>query len=191
MHTTRISLLLRVKDHADTAAWREFVDLYRPLIIRYARARGVPADDAEDLAQDCLAELARKLPEFEYDRRRGGFKRWLRVFVDFRARNHFRKRRDAIARTGDLRRPQSREDDPAEVWGRLWLQQHLRFCLERIRPDFEQQTYEAFERYVIDEWPVERVCKSLHMNANQVYIAKSRISGRLRTEMVELLGEVA
>ncbi len=42
--STRISLLKRVKDPDDAAAWREFHALYAPLLFRYARARALALD---------------------------------------------------------------------------------------------------------------------------------------------------
>ncbi len=191
MDTTRASLLMRIKDRGDDGAWQEFVALYRPLLTRYVRCRGLGPTDAEDVAQECLAVVARKMPGFNYDRRKGGFTRWLRVVVRLAVRDHLRKRRERSAETGDFERPQHRERTPVEVWERLWLQEHLKYCLERIRPDFENTTFEAFQRCVIDEWPVEKVCDRLGMNANRVYIAKSRVGGRLREVMTELLGDSA
>lgn len=191
MDDTRPSLLIRVRDPRDGEAWRQFDELYRPLIVRFARAAGLPAADADDLGQECLTELVRRLPQFEYDRARGGFRRWLRVFVRYRVRNYFRKRREQNARTGDFTRPQDRESSPSQVWERIWLQEHMHYCLEQIRDEFEPQTYAAFKHYVLDEWPVSRVCEALGVNANQVYIAKSRVAARLRVVMAELLGDAA
>ena len=37
---TRHSLIVRLRDPADAAAWREFVALYEPLIRRWPGARG-------------------------------------------------------------------------------------------------------------------------------------------------------
>lgn len=191
MDATRASLLLRVRDPGDREAWQEFDSLYRPLITRFARAAALSHADADDVAQQCLMELTERLPNFEYEARRGGFRRWLRVFVRYRIRNHLRKRREHNARTGDFRRPQFRESAPAELWERIWLQEHLAYCLERVRADIEPLTYEVFQRYVIDEWPVKRVCDELGVTPNQVYITKTRVADRLRTAMLALLGDAA
>ena len=43
---TRESLILRLPSAADAQAWREFVDLYEPLIIRFAKRRGLQDADA-------------------------------------------------------------------------------------------------------------------------------------------------
>ncbi len=41
--TTRSTLISRIKDFEDREAWREFHNVYAPLIYRYARARGCAA----------------------------------------------------------------------------------------------------------------------------------------------------
>jgi len=46
---TRASLLLRLRDAQDGEAWREFVDLYAPLVYGYARKQGLQDADAADL----------------------------------------------------------------------------------------------------------------------------------------------
>ncbi|HKB35845.1 MAG TPA: sigma factor, partial [Gemmataceae bacterium] len=52
---TRPSLLVRIRDAADREAWRQFVELYAPLVYRFARRRGLQDADAADLAQDVLS----------------------------------------------------------------------------------------------------------------------------------------
>ena len=49
---TRSSLLLRVKNKAsDEHAWQQFAELYQPVIMRMAKAKGMQEADAQDLAQ--------------------------------------------------------------------------------------------------------------------------------------------
>ncbi len=55
---TRSSLLLRVKNKAsDEHAWQEFAELYQPVIIRMAKAKGMQEADAQDLAQQVLVSV--------------------------------------------------------------------------------------------------------------------------------------
>src|SRR5262249_52941712 len=51
---TRASLLVRIRDARDAAAWGEFVDLYAPLVHGFARRQGLQDADAADLTQDVL-----------------------------------------------------------------------------------------------------------------------------------------
>ena len=77
MNTTRQTLLHRVRDPSDREAWEQFFELYSPLLEGYARAHGLGKDDAEEVRDQCLEVLAKKLPTFEYERARGSFSSWL------------------------------------------------------------------------------------------------------------------
>src|SRR5258707_15828641 len=67
----------RVRRPRGGAAWREFVDLYAPLVYGYARRQGLQDADAADLAQDVLGAVAGAVGRLEYDARRGAFRNWL------------------------------------------------------------------------------------------------------------------
>src|SRR5581483_3932442 len=87
---TRASLLLRLRNAQDEAAWREFVTLYVPCIYGYLRKRGLQDADAADLTQDVLGAIAGALGRLHYDPDRGAFRNWLftivrRKLADWRA----------------------------------------------------------------------------------------------------------
>jgi RNA polymerase sigma-70 factor (ECF subfamily) len=188
MDTTQASLLLRIRNREDSQAWREFVGLYRPMLVRFARARGLDSENAEDVAQHCLAAIAQHIERFEYDPSRG-FRKWLRTLANNRVRELLRKHRESPADSADFNRPQHREQTPEAVWEQLWMEDHLDYCLRQISAQVEKRTYEAFHHCAIDQWPVERVCRELGMKADQVYVAKSRVTQRLGRMMRELLAE--
>jgi hypothetical protein len=78
---TRASLLARVRDWGDDEGWREFHALYGPLIRNVARQSGLPESEADDVAQETLLAVAKKLPGFEYDPARPAGSRVTRVEV--------------------------------------------------------------------------------------------------------------
>ena len=55
---TRPSLLVRMRDAHDQAAWADFVRLYAPAIYRFARRKGLQDADAADLTQEVLRSVA-------------------------------------------------------------------------------------------------------------------------------------
>jgi hypothetical protein len=75
--TTRPSLLLRMRDARDHEAWHTFVELYAPLVYRFARKRGLQDADAADLTQDVLRSVAYAMKGDKYDPARGSFRGWL------------------------------------------------------------------------------------------------------------------
>src|SRR5271157_277367 len=74
---TRPSLLIRVRNPADRAAWQEFVEIYRPVVLRLAQYKGMQAADAEDIAQDVLVAVAKAVEQREHDPKRARFRTWL------------------------------------------------------------------------------------------------------------------
>src|SRR5262245_27086471 len=83
--TTRITLLCRLRDRGDQAAWERFVDLYGPLVYQLARRHGVREADSADLMQEVLLAVARGVER--YDRARGPFRKWLYVVAMNKIRN--------------------------------------------------------------------------------------------------------
>lgn len=56
---TRESLILRLPSANDADAWQEFIDLYKPLVIRFARRRGLQDADAREIAQNVFISVAK------------------------------------------------------------------------------------------------------------------------------------
>ncbi len=187
--TTHGSLLLRVRDPRDEEGWRTFYDIYAPLILRYAQARGLRPADAEEVLQECMTALARNMRNFEYTPEKGKFKGWLRSMVHHQVVNLHRKRRDRQVGEEQLAILPDTDPSVSAVWDTTWRMQRLSYCLEQVRSEVAPKTYEAFSRYVLDEWTVARVTEELGVSANDIYLAKSRITRRLKDKMLELLGD--
>lgn len=103
MPTTRISLLLGLRDDQNyQAAWREFNEVYRPAIYRYARRRGLQSATAEDLTQQVLLAAAKKLPEWEHSPGRGSLRAWLLTITRHLLINELTRRRPDQHSTASL-----------------------------------------------------------------------------------------
>jgi RNA polymerase sigma-70 factor (ECF subfamily) len=89
---TRWSLLSRLKDWGDQASWREFFDTYWQLIHRVARKAGLHDDEAQDVVQETILSVAKKMPAFKYDPSQGSFRGWLFQLTRWRILNQFKKR---------------------------------------------------------------------------------------------------
>lgn len=189
MDATRPTLLLRIRDRGDAAAWRTFDALYRPLLERFARARGLSPENAEEVAQHCLTQVCERIGEFTYDPARGRFKSWLRTLVNNRVRNLLRDDRLQPGGTADFDTPQAREAAPEEVFDGIWLQEHLWHCLHEVRDEVEPVTYRAFLAYVVEQQPVEQVCAESGLTPQNIYTIKWRLTERVAAKMRELIDD--
>src|SRR5262245_31692820 len=75
---TRDSLLVEVRSPANREAWDQFVLIYRPVIYRLARQRGLQDADAQDLAQQVLMAVAAAIGNYEKSSGAVRFRHWLR-----------------------------------------------------------------------------------------------------------------
>jgi RNA polymerase sigma-70 factor (ECF subfamily) len=154
------------------------------LLIRYGVERGLSAEEAEEIAQQCMAAVSGGIQNFQ---RRVSFRGWLRGMIDHKVSDQLKKkRREAVARTADFQREQTREENPALLWERHWNETHLLYCLSQLRDEVSPLTLEAFELYVIHDQPVKEIAERLGMTPNQVYVAKHRVISRLKKRWADL-----
>ena len=108
---TRPSLLARLKDWSQQTACREFDHDYAPLLRNVARKAGLTDVEADEVVQEALIAVAKKIGEFKHAGNRGSFRTWLyqqarwRIADQFRARERANRseRRSPIRREhGDL-----------------------------------------------------------------------------------------
>lgn len=184
---TSHTLLERVRDPSDRAAWKRFYELYAPMLEGFARASGIAPDDAEDMRDECLALVAEKLPNFEYDRRKGAFKGWLYKLVRGRVIDLLRRPREGNADTALLAGLLDPQPSPDDAWERIWREEHLRFALQEASKRLSERTYQTFVLLLLEELSVEEVCERMGMNANQVYKAKAQALRHVR-EVLDRFG---
>ena len=180
--TTQPSLLSRVRNPSDDAAWREFDTKYRELILRYSRARGLQPADAEDVRQIAMLNLSKSLRTFEYQPIKGRFRGYLGQVVRSAIARQFR-RPEARARaldSGVLASVESdRDGDTDELWEQEWVRHHYRLAMETIRNTHEPQSVQIFDRLLAGD-PVEQVATAFATSTQAVHKVKQRIRNRLK-----------
>ena len=84
---TTTALLNNLHDEHNDAAWREFDDRYRPILLGFSRRLGLPDADAVDVAQETMIQFIKEYREGKYDRERGDFVRgcWGSLASEWRA----------------------------------------------------------------------------------------------------------
>jgi RNA polymerase sigma factor (sigma-70 family) len=183
--TTRASLLVRLRDPLDAAAWRQFVTLYGPLIYGYARKQGLQEADAADLSQDVLVAVAGTVGRLDYDPVRGRFRNWLFTVVRRKLANWRRARRSRVDGGNNpthervLDQCAAPEDTEAD-WEGEWEQRIFVWACEEIRPDVTATTWQAFWRTAIDDRAGKDVAADLGLSVAAVYRARCRVLARLK-----------
>ena len=89
---TRRTLLSRLRNWEDKDSWQEFFDIYWGLIYSFACQRGLSNSEAEEVVQEPLLVVAKKLPGFRYDPAMGSFKAWLLHTTQWKVRDQLHKR---------------------------------------------------------------------------------------------------
>ena len=74
MEETSLSLLDSLRDPQNASAWQRVVDLYDPLIRGWLRRQQLGEQDLDDVTQEVLTVLARKIHEFEHQQQVGSFR---------------------------------------------------------------------------------------------------------------------
>jgi RNA polymerase sigma-70 factor (ECF subfamily) len=178
--------LVRLRNPADTDAWARLTQVYAGLLQAWFAAAGLQPADRDDLIQETVAVILRRVKDFKHNGRPGGFRAWLRGIATNLLREHWRER------------PAAQVDsilvelvDPNSGLSGAWDAEHERHVLAGIldlaRPEFTQSTWQAFRRTGLDGEPARQVAEELGLSVNAVLIAKSRVLARLRTLAAGLL----
>ena len=191
---TRQSLLERLRNWDDGPSWKDFFDTYWKLIYGVARKAGLSDSEAQDVVQETIIAVARKMPEFRYDRSIGTFKGWLLKLTRWRITDHLRKK--ARQHNGQwLPREIPAEPDVLEqyvpeagfdlegVWETEWKEQLLETALDRVRERADCREFQMFHLLMCKRVPAREVARHLGAKLAEVYFAKYKISAAVKKEV--------
>lgn len=190
---TSTSLLDRVRNRGDEASWQTLVEIYTPLIRGWLHRNSGLDQDAEDVIQEVLTVVVRRIVEFQREPRVGAFRAWLRSITVNCLRDSWkaRKRRPSAEADRQVEELLQQLADPTSGLSHVWEEEHDRHVtqrlLELIRGEFTEKTWLAFQRFALADEPAESVAADLGMTVNAVFIAKSRVLAALRREGAGLL----
>ncbi len=194
---TRATLLARIRDGDDADSWREFLHLYGPVVYGFARNRGLQDADAADMMQEVLRSVARNAGKLEYDPRRGTFRGWLYTVTRNKIYNFLNSGRNRAKAVGDSANQERLEsiadrngDDSDSQWELEYQRRLSAQAMERVKNEFQPNTWKAFWGTAVDDRSADQVGKELKMSVGAVYVAKSRVISRLRDEITRLEAEV-
>ena len=181
MVSTTRKTLIQLACEGQPDSWRELAHMYTPIIRGKLKDARLPEEDLDDLTQEILLQLHRKMNGFEHNGRRGAFRRWLRVVTVNQTRSYLRSRPSLTQLSLEEIEPLA--DDDSEVTGRFDQQYRshvIAKLLGRLRSEFAGTTIEGFERTTIGQEDPAAVSRSLGVSVQAIYISRSRVLKRLR-----------
>ena len=213
---TRWSLIGRLKDMDDQQSWQEFFDAYWKLIYSVALKAGLSDAEAQEVVQETVISVAKKMPEFKADPAAGSFKSWLLTLTRWRIVDQARKRQAKANPDGGQECPPNRQtgmsalqhgDDSARtstvdripdpgldleaVWNAEWENNLLVAAAERVKRQVDPEQFQLFDFHVLKQWPAIKVARKLGVNLGQVYFAKYKISKLMKKEIRKLERQMA
>jgi RNA polymerase sigma-70 factor (ECF subfamily) len=185
---TRASLLVQIRDGANHAAWREFVNLYGPVVYGFARKRGLQDADAADIVQDVLRSVSSAISRLDYDRQQGSFRGWLFTVTRNKVFNFLSARRIRPQGSGDTTTNRLLDSEPissddSDVWELEYQRRLAALAMDRIKDEFQANTWQAFWLTAVESLGAADAAKQLHLSPGAIYVAKSRVLARLRDEV--------
>ncbi len=191
---TRVSLLVRIRDPQDELAWSEFVRLYAPLLHSYGMKNRLQDSAAADLTQETLRLVLRAAPEFIYDPSKGAFRGWLFTIARNEIGKFMTRNASRCRGTGDsdMREILEAHPDPTpdeDVWDREYQLNLFHWAAHRVKVEFRDATWQAFWRSVVLGEAIDGVAAELGISSGAVYIARSRVTARIKQEIATVQGD--
>ena len=190
--STSETLLNRVRSPLDQEAWNEFVERYGRRIYGWCRQWGLQEADAEDVTQDVLLRLARKMRGFAYDPSRS-FRGWLRTLTHHAWSDFLEDRKCPGAGSGDgevtraLEQVEAR-DDLARWLDEEFTRAQFEEASARVRLRVQPHTWEAFRLTAVEGKSGAEAAALLGMQVATVFVARSKVQKMLQDEARRLDG---
>ncbi|MFO0999655.1 MAG: sigma-70 family RNA polymerase sigma factor [Planctomycetaceae bacterium] len=190
---TRASLILRLKDVEDVAAWDEFAAIYGPAIYRVAMSHGFQSADAENVVQEVFLAVANSISSWLERDNRGRFRAWLLRIARNAAVDMLTQRA-----TRTLGRDGSAADAifagmaaPSQFSSALDLEYErmvFRWAADKVRESVEAHTWDAFWMTSMEGVSIDEAAEKLKTRPGNIYFARSRVMSRIR-QLVEQYGD--
>lgn len=188
---TNESLILRVKDPADAAAWSDFLSIYRPVVVRMACGRGLQHADADDLAQQVFLSVAKAIEAWEPDAHQPPFRVWLaRITRNAIVNALTRGRPDTPGGSTSvqemLRELPDRNDETTQQFMEESRREAIRWATEEIQSEFTEVTWTMFWLTSIEGQSIAEVARLNDKTPGAIYMARFKVMQRLKEKVLEV-----
>jgi RNA polymerase sigma-70 factor (ECF subfamily) len=185
---TQLTLIGRLTDPADQAAWEQFVARYGAVLRRWCQRWGLQEADGEDVVQNILLELSNHIHRYKPT---GRFRSWLktiakRAWYDFTIK---RARRDRGSGDSEVLRflhsVEAEEDFLAQLDAEAEMEL-VTLAMERVKSRVSANAWKAFQLLTVEQRGGEEVGKILGIQPGSAYVANCKVKKLLREEVEKL-----
>lgn len=186
--TTSINLLHALQ-RQDGLAWSRFHDSYSALILYWVLQQGVGHDHAEDLVQEILTVVHRKIGDFEKQQGVAKFRGWLKTITRNLVIDFWRKQKITFSPAispESLAQPTDHLNDSDSA---VQIQNELTILVQKsasnVKTRLREKTWLSFWRTAVDGLDASVVAEELELTSDAVRKNKSRVTQALKREMTE------
>jgi len=195
---TRETLLERLRDLDDHASWQEFFDTYWKLIYCAAIKLGLSDQEAEEVVQETIIGVARKMETFRYDPQTCSFKGWLMHITRRRVIDRLRKRQSQPQAFVPLRADTTTNGTPLQIadaaaeqafesmWDEEWEKNLMDAALERVKKKVKPEYYQIFYLHSLKNMPARDIAQLTGASMAKVYVVRHRVARMVRSEVKSL-----
>jgi len=192
---TRRSLLERLRDLDDHASWQEFFDTYWKLIYCAAVKFGLSDSEAEEVVQETIIGVARKMETFRYEPEACSFKGWLMHVTQRRIIDRLRKRQtrpqaftplpaDTTTSEPSLQIPDPAAEQAFEgMWDEEWEKNLMDAAMERVKRQVKPDHYQIFYLHSVKNMAARDIGQLLGVSAAKVYVVQHRVANLVKREV--------
>jgi RNA polymerase sigma factor (sigma-70 family) len=195
---TRHSLLERLRDLGDNASWQEFFDTYWKLIYCAALKFGLSDHEAEEVVQETVIGVARKMETFRYEPEVCSFKGWLMHVTRRRIIDHLRKRQtrqrgfiplpaDTATSELGLQIPDAAAERAFDgMWDEEWQKNLVDAAMERVKRKVTSEHYQIFYLHKVKNMAGRDIGELLGISRAKVYVVCHRVARLVKREAEQL-----
>jgi RNA polymerase sigma factor (sigma-70 family) len=181
---TTTQLLDGLFDPEADDVWQAFDRRYRPIIVGFAHRIGLDDESSAEIAQETLTRFVAAYRDGKYDRERGRLRSWIigiakHLIADHCARRERARGGDEIHGVDGILADEARL---TQIWETERRASLLAPAMDELRSGTRTspQSIRAFELVAFGRRSPDDVARELGMTRHDVYVAKHRVTERLR-----------
>jgi RNA polymerase sigma factor (sigma-70 family) len=184
----------------DEDGWSRFYEFYEEFVYSAARATGLSHEESRDVLQDTMLTVQDYISNFVPDKSRARFRTWLRIIVQSRIADQYRKKKrdplekvqrvgltDETATSTTNRIPNLNEVELDRLIDGKLEQAILTEARRLTREKVRMEDYQAYDLFQIQDLGARDVAISLGISPITVRVRALRVRRVLETQVRRLL----